>query len=138
MRNKMKNNPWASDGFEPWDQYAHAQDAEKGDVFNRLTDDSASIHLKSDLLKLAASDHPDAVAALREAGIESPRAPKPFHLSDGTIGKVFAGADGTWHAVVTISGEELDFAGEDRDSVMMSADRFAQKNREPRKLSSTE
>ena len=135
------NGGWNSlneDKFNQFETSCRRVEADEKHGFGRLTDDCASIHLKSDLLKLAASDSPDAVAMLREAGIESPHAHRPFHLSDGTVGEIFADANGTWHARVTIAGETLDFAGEDRDGVMMSAERYARKNREPRALSESE
>ena len=135
MTNQIRNDP-----FQPWDQNAHARDLEKTDQFNRLVHEHEVNPggLRSRLEQLAASDSPDAVAMLREAGFESPHAHRLFHLSDGTVGEVFADQNGTWHARVNIAGKTLDFAGEDRDGVMMSAERHAQKNRGPRELTETE
>src|ERR1700737_3285050 len=128
MNNDKSNTLWKPDaGFEPYDPDAHARDLEANDPFNRVAENSIPGEFKRKLAQFASSDNPDAVAALREAGIESPHAQKPFHLSDGTIGKVFADANGMWHAVVTISNKQLDFTGDDRDDVMVRANQHFEK-----------
>ena len=133
MTNRIKNDP-----FAPWDQDAHARELETTDVFNRLVDEGHPGDLGRKLEQLAASDNPSAVAMMREAGIESPRTPHIFHLSDGGTGKVFADATGTWHAVITVADEQLDFSGDDRDCVLVRAEQHMEKNRGPRSLTESE
>jgi len=133
MTNRIKNDP-----FAPWDQDAHARELETTDVFNRLVDEGHPGDLGRKLEQLAASDNPSAVAMLREAGIESPRTPHIFHLSDGSTGKVFADANGLWTATIRVGGKTLTFQSGDRDSAMMTAECHMENNRGPRELTESE
>jgi hypothetical protein len=105
----------------------------------RLSDDTIQNPggLRSELLKLAATSR-DAQEVLAAEGIELPTVPKKFRLSQSEIGTIVADTKGLWTASIVVDGQTLTFQSEDRDFAMMSAERYLEKNRGPRDLTSSE
>ncbi len=125
--NKISNDP-----FAPWDQDAHSREMQEGDVFNRLVDEVAQHPggLRSQLLALANTDHPEVAQVLADAGIENPRIRRKFYLSDGAEGAIFAD-DAGFHAQIVMGGQTLTFTAGDKDDAMAAAERHANSLRAP-------
>src|SRR6266403_4188219 len=108
MTNKMNNRGWAllNEGQFDRDEDARRRaEADEKYGFGRLTDDSIPVlgGLRTKLEELAASGNREVIAVLEENGIDDPRVPKQFYLSDGQPATIYADAEG-WHAVVESVG----------------------------------
>ena len=126
------NDSKMNDPFSPWDQDQHARDLEKGDAFNRLCDDCHPVPggFRSELEKLANTDHPEVIAALAEHNIVSPRVPVRFFLSNNQAAVVWAD-DAGWHSAAVFNGEQINFSAATRDEVLMLPERYLQQNSGP-------
>jgi hypothetical protein len=133
MTNKM------TDPFSPWDESGHARDLEQNDQFNRLTDDTILVRggLRTRLEELAASGNREVIAVLEENGVDDPRIPKTFYLSDGQAATIYGDSEG-WHSVLVIDGQQHRFTAPERDRVMFLAEEASAKHRQARSLTESE
>src|ERR1700676_2588553 len=132
MTDKIKNDP-----FEPWNQEAHVRELEADDVFNRLVSEAIPGGLRSKLNALANSDNKEVQEVLAEHGVENSRVPRTFYLSSGAPGTVVS-FDTGWAATIEVKGQKLTFNADNRDDAIMAAERYSNRDREPRELSETE
>jgi hypothetical protein len=141
MTNK-NNGGWNSLNEDKFDQDENSRRVMESDEklgFGRLTDDTFPVlgGLRTRLEELAARGDREVIAVLEENGIDDPRVPKRFFLSDGQPATIYSDADG-WHSVIEIGGQQLKFTSPDRDRSMLLAEEAASKDRAPRELTPTE
>src|SRR5260370_12996945 len=127
------------DKFDPDEHNRQIAARDESWGMGRLSDDvlQSSGGLRSELLKLVATSA-DAQQVLAAEGIELPTVAKQFRLSQNEIGTIVADARGLRTASIVVDGQTLTFQSEDRDFAMMSAERYLEKNRGPRDLTSSE
>ena len=129
------------DPFTPFDFSARSRELEQNDVFNVMVSEGRPGDLRREIERLANAGDPAIIGALEQAGIDDPRIPKKFFLSDGHDGQpatIYADAEG-WHAILeTQQGQRLKFTSPDRERAMFLAQQHLDKERGPRDLSESE
>ena len=136
-----KSNGWSinQDKFDADEHNRQIAARDESWGMGRLSDDTFQNAggLRSKLEELVNSNNSEVNAVLAENGIENPRTPKWFFLSDKTPCVVYLDDSG-WRATAYTREGEVQYTGATREGVMLLAEASSSTHKTPRQLTAEE